>query len=91
MPRTRASALREVAAPRRPVHHPMNPTEEFRRHAADCEHMAKFTRDRESRDTWNRMAQRWTECAERFQHARESIQRPPPRYRKPPRGWAAEH
>jgi hypothetical protein len=53
--------------------------------------MAKFTHDRESKATWNRLAQRWTECAERFQHEREAVHRPPLRYRKPIRGWAAEH
>jgi hypothetical protein len=44
----------------------MNPSEEFRKHAVDCQQMAKFTRDPESKATWNRMAQRWIDCAERF-------------------------
>jgi hypothetical protein len=50
--------------------------------------MAKFTRDPQSKETWNRMAQRWTECAERFQHHREAVHRPALRYRKSPRAWA---
>ncbi len=44
----------------------MNPSEEFLRHAAECEFMAKFTHDPESRATWNHMAQRWVRCAELF-------------------------
>ena len=41
----------------------MNPCEEFLRHAADCEEMAKATGDAASRLTWNRMAKRWRMCA----------------------------
>jgi hypothetical protein len=44
----------------------MNPSEEFLRHAADCEQMAKFTRDPASKATWSRMAERWLHCAEVF-------------------------
>src|SRR5262249_36694083 len=44
----------------------MNPPDEFLKHAADCEQMAKFARDAESKATWNRMAERWRRCAEKF-------------------------
>jgi hypothetical protein len=44
----------------------MNPSDEFLKHAADCEQMAKFARDPESKATWNRMAERWRRCAEKF-------------------------
>ena len=88
MEKTRASAPLELAPQRRPIHRSVNPTDEFRRHAADCERMAKFTRDPQSKETWNRMAQRWTECAERFQHDREAVHRPASRTGKPPRAWA---
>ena len=44
----------------------MNPPDEFLKHAADCEQMAKFARDPESKATWNRMAERWRRCAEIF-------------------------
>jgi hypothetical protein len=44
----------------------MNPSEEFMRHAAECESMAKFTRDPQSRATWSHMAERWVRCAELF-------------------------
>jgi hypothetical protein len=55
----------------------MNPSEEFLKHAADCQKMAKFTRDPESRATWNRMAQRWIECAERFKIETQAVARTP--------------
>ena len=42
----------------------MIPAEEFRRHAAECKHMAAFAPDPQSRATWNQMAQRWLQCAE---------------------------
>jgi hypothetical protein len=44
----------------------MNPPDEFLKCAADCEQMAKFARDPESKATWNRMAERWRRCAEKF-------------------------
>ena len=84
MPRTRPAELPEPSGQRRLI----DPSDEFLRHAADCQRMAKFTRDPQSRETWSRMAQRWTECAERFTHQRESIQRPALRHRRPPRSWA---
>ena len=37
----------------------INPTDEFLRYAADCERMAKVTRDPASKATWKRMADRW--------------------------------
>jgi hypothetical protein len=42
----------------------MHPTDEFLRHAAEGEQMAKFTRDTASVPTWNRMAERWRRYAE---------------------------
>jgi hypothetical protein len=48
----------------------MNPPEEFLRHAAECQQMAKFTRDPASRATWSRMAERWLRCAEVFKSQR---------------------
>jgi hypothetical protein len=44
----------------------MNPPDEFLKHAADCEQMAKFARDAESKATWKRMAERWHRGAEKF-------------------------
>jgi len=42
----------------------MPASEKFLRFAAECEVMAKFTRSRESRATWTRLAERWIKCAE---------------------------
>jgi hypothetical protein len=52
----------------------MNPSEEFRRHAAECQQMAKSTRDPASKATWSRMAERWLRCAEVFQRRRAAAQ-----------------
>ena len=58
----------------------MNPSEEFLRHAADCQRMAKFTRDPTSKVTWTRMAERWIRCAEVFKSQRAAA-RPAKRFR----------
>ncbi len=42
----------------------MNPSEKFRKFAAECQAMAKFARSRESKATWNHLAARWIQCAE---------------------------
>src|SRR5882724_11407922 len=74
-PRTKPNAgraiSRRLACPRSPNNgcH-MEPAEEFRRRAAECEGMAKFTRDPESKATWSCLADRWRRCADKF--ARES-------------------
>ena len=43
----------------------INPPDEFLKHAAECQQMAKTTRNPASKETWNRMAERWLQCAER--------------------------
>jgi hypothetical protein len=45
----------------------MDPAEEFRRHAAECQRMARQTVNAENSATWNRMTERWLRCAERVQ------------------------
>jgi len=37
----------------------MDITEEFQKHVDECRHMARFTRDLQSKVMWNRMAERW--------------------------------
>ena len=59
----------------------MNPSEEFLRHAADCQRMAKFTRDPTSKVTWSRMAERWMRCAEVFKSQSAAAARPAKRFR----------
>jgi hypothetical protein len=43
-----------------------DPAEKFLRFAAECELMAKFTRSRENRTVWTRMAERWLQCAQLY-------------------------
>ena len=42
----------------------MIPSEEFIRHAAECESMAEFSHDPENKKAWRRMADRWFRCAQ---------------------------
>lgn len=37
--------------------------EEFKNHAAECRRMADFSRDRDTKSTWQRMAERWERLA----------------------------
>jgi hypothetical protein len=69
----------------------MDPSEEFLKHAADCQQMAKFTRDPQSRATWIRMAQRWIDCAERFKIQTRAVARTPPRRQHRAAGGLAQH
>jgi hypothetical protein len=39
-------------------------SEVFIRHAAECEYMAKCSRDPQNREVWRLMAERWIRCAE---------------------------
>src|SRR5262249_8012403 len=74
----------ERAAGPQPGEGPMNPSEEFLRHAADCQKMAKFTRDPTSRATWTQMAERWLQCAEVFKIQSQAAQSiPAKRHRRP--------
>ena len=68
----------------------MVPAEEFMRHAAECEYMAKFSRDPENRKLWNRMAERWVRCAEMARQQGPSPQGSRKRklHRKPAYAWA---
>jgi hypothetical protein len=42
----------------------MIPAEEFRRFASECLARAKSSRSRDSKATWDHMAERWARCAE---------------------------
>jgi hypothetical protein len=42
----------------------MKLSETFVRFAVECEHMAEFSHDPESKTTWMQMAGRWLQCAE---------------------------
>jgi len=49
----------------------MTPSEEFRRHAAECQRMARSTPDRQNKETWKSLAQRWMTCADLADRATE--------------------
>jgi len=64
----------------------MNPAEQFRKFAAECEVMAKFARSRESKATWGRLAVRWIQCAESMAERYSSaakLDRTAKRHRRP--------
>jgi hypothetical protein len=52
----------------------MSPSEEFRRHAAECRSMAGFLHDANSRAMWMSLAERWLRCAERYEQQLTSTQ-----------------
>ncbi len=56
---------REGKSKKRAPMTPINPADEFLKHAAECRQMAKATRNPAGKATWNRMAVRWLQCAER--------------------------
>ena len=65
----------------------MNCSEKFRRFAAECRAMAKFTRSAESKATWDHLAARWVRCAEAIDL--NSSDRTERRHRRPVRGGEA--
>jgi hypothetical protein len=52
----------------------MNTPAEFRKHAADCEKMARVSKDPETKAVWKRMAERWLLCA-KLAEDQDSFQR----------------
>jgi hypothetical protein len=42
----------------------MNPAEQFRKHAAECGHMANFLHDRQNTVAWKTIAARWLQLAD---------------------------
>jgi hypothetical protein len=58
--------LWDVAPQEREYVSQMHLNDEFLRHAAECELMAKFARKPEDKTTWRQMAERWLRCAELF-------------------------
>jgi hypothetical protein len=53
----------------------MDASDKFLRFAAECESMAKFTRNAESRATWNGLAERWIRCAQLVERQSAALQR----------------
>ena len=54
--------------------HPMDPAEEFRKHADECRRMARTTVNLQDRTSWNRLAERWLQCADQADRDRDAIQ-----------------
>jgi hypothetical protein len=53
----------------------MDTAAEFRKHAADCNKMAKVSRDLETKGVWQRMAERWLLCAKLAEEDDQSLAR----------------
>jgi hypothetical protein len=51
----------------------LSPASEFRRHAAECQRMARSTPDRENKATWKSLAERWLTCADLAERAEEAV------------------
>ena len=68
----------------------MNPSEEFLRHARECQKMAKSAQDRGDKDVWNCMAERWLLLASWFEteSAKAKAVTKPKRQRKTSLQWA---
>jgi hypothetical protein len=68
----------------------MNPSDEFLRHATECQKMAKSARYRGDKDVWNRMAERWLRLASWFEEetAKAKAVTKPKRQRKASLQWA---
>jgi hypothetical protein len=53
----------------------MDTAAEFRKHAVDCNRMAKVSKDPETRGVWRRMAERWLLCAKLAEEDEQSLAR----------------
>jgi hypothetical protein len=51
----------------------MTPSEQFLRHAAECELMSEFTPSPENKEVWKRMAARWIRCAELYESQTSAV------------------
>ena len=71
----------------------MDTPAEFGKHAADCERMAKASRDLETKATWKRMAERWRLCAklaeDEDEFQRRLIEERNSKARRNPHAWAS--
>lgn len=60
----------------------MHATDRFLRFAAECQVMAKFTRNPKDKAVWNGLAQRWRRCAELVDQEFPTIHRASPARRQ---------
>jgi hypothetical protein len=68
----------------------MNPSEKFRKFAAECQVMARFARSPENKATWDRLAARWIRCAElvEIHSSVAALGRIAKRHRRPSLSWS---
>jgi hypothetical protein len=52
-------------------------SDDFLRHAAECEYMSKFSRDVQNKVMWRGMADRWVRCAELAKQQSDLIRNSP--------------
>jgi hypothetical protein len=62
---------------------PINPSEEFLKHAAECKRMARFAHGSKDKAAWTRMAERWQQCAEWFDSQTLMVNHYPPTQHRP--------
>jgi hypothetical protein len=68
---------------------PLNPADEFLKHAAECKRMAKYAHDSDDKAAWTRMAERWQRCAEWFESETAAVNPHPSMQHRPrPFRWA---
>jgi len=73
----------------------MDTPAEFRKHAADCQTMARVSLDPETQAVWKRMAERWLLCAkyaeqeDEYQRRRKEENRLKP-HRRWPHDWETD-
>ncbi len=64
----------------------------FRKYAADCETMAKVSKDPETKAVWKRMADRWFLCAKYAEHEdqyqRRQLEEKRSKPHRNPHAWA---
>jgi hypothetical protein len=64
---------------------PMDPSQEFLKHATECKRLARIAHSHEDKAAWIRMAERWQRCAEWFDgQTLAAIHHPPTHYRNRP-------
>ena len=57
---------------------PINPSEEFLKHAAEYKRMARLANDSKDKAAWTRMAERWKRCTEWFESQTFAVSHDPP-------------
>jgi len=66
----------------------MTPSAEFRRHAAECNRMARAAADRDSKATWKNLAARWLTCATLAEQTESAASAPKTRHHRARRRFA---